>query len=93
MCCSCFDVLFALDNAVSAQSRNGARYRPWFLLGFGRCLLICVIRKNYVVDFCFNLTVAAERRELYRFSADIAKLALRIAEKYGTPGEKWYAYL
>ena len=33
--------------------------------------------------------VAAERKELYRFSTDIAKLALRIAERYGSPGEKW----
>jgi hypothetical protein len=30
-----------------------------------------------------------ERRELYRFSADLAKLALRIADRYGTSGEKW----
>lgn len=33
--------------------------------------------------------VAAERKELYRFSTDIAKLALRIAERYGSSGEKW----
>ncbi|KAF8973859.1 dual-domain HisK/Mak2 protein kinase [Flammula alnicola] len=29
-----------------------------------------------------------ERRELYRFSADLAKLALRIADRYGSSGEK-----
>ncbi|KAF8912937.1 dual-domain HisK/Mak2 protein kinase [Gymnopilus junonius] len=31
---------------------------------------------------------SAERREMYRFSADLAKLALRIAERYGSSGEK-----
>ncbi|CAA7259981.1 unnamed protein product [Cyclocybe aegerita] len=31
---------------------------------------------------------AAERRELYRFSTDIAKLALRIADRHGSSGEK-----
>jgi hypothetical protein len=35
-------------------------------------------------------TVAAERKELYLFSTDIAKVALRIAEKHGSTGEKWY---
>lgn len=33
---------------------------------------------------------AAERRELYRFSADLGKLALRIADQYGSSFEKWY---
>ena len=33
---------------------------------------------------------AAEKRELYRFSADLGKLALRIADQYGTSLEKWY---
>lgn len=36
---------------------------------------------------------AAERRELYRFSSDLAKLALRIAEQHGSSSEKWYAPL
>lgn len=30
------------------------------------------------------LVAAAERRELYRFSCDLAKLALRIADKFGS---------
>jgi len=34
--------------------------------------------------------VAAERRELYRFSTDMGKLALSIADKHGSTGEKWY---
>ncbi len=29
---------------------------------------------------------------MYRFSVDMAKLALRIADKYGGSGEKWYAF-
>lgn len=33
---------------------------------------------------------AAERRDLYRFSSDLAKLALRIADVHGSSGEKWY---
>jgi hypothetical protein len=33
---------------------------------------------------------AAERRELYRFSADLGKLALRLADQYGSNHEKWY---
>jgi hypothetical protein len=32
---------------------------------------------------------AAERRGLYRFSVDLAKLALRIADKHGNSSEKW----
>jgi hypothetical protein len=38
-------------------------------------------------------TVAAERKEMYRFSVDMAKLALRIADRYSGSGEKWYAFL
>jgi len=37
-------------------------------------------------------TVAAERKEMYRFSVDMAKLALRIADRYSGSGEKWYAF-
>ena len=33
---------------------------------------------------------AAERRELYRFSTDLAKLALRIADAHGSSMEKWF---
>ncbi|KAG2023171.1 atypical/HisK protein kinase [Coprinopsis cinerea AmutBmut pab1-1] len=36
----------------------------------------------------FFWALGAERRELYRFSADLAKLALRIADKYGNSAEK-----
>lgn len=36
---------------------------------------------------------AAERRELYRFSADLGKLALRIADHFGTSYEKWFGIL
>jgi hypothetical protein len=41
----------------------------------------------WFTDQC--ITAAAEGRELYRFSVDLAKLALRIAERHGTSGEKW----
>jgi hypothetical protein len=37
-------------------------------------------------------SATAERKELYRFSADMGKLALCIAEKYGGNGEKWYGH-
>ncbi|KAK2461712.1 hypothetical protein APHAL10511_006175 [Amanita phalloides] len=40
------------------------------------------------LGFFWALGAAAERRELYRFSTDLAKLALRIADKYGNSGEK-----
>ncbi|PPQ63721.1 hypothetical protein CVT24_004301 [Panaeolus cyanescens] len=40
------------------------------------------------LGFFWALGVAAEKRELHRFSADLAKLALQIAERYGTSGEK-----
>ncbi|KAI3615522.1 histidine kinase [Moniliophthora roreri] len=36
---------------------------------------------------------AAERRELYRFSTGLGKLALRIAEQHGTNSEKCRAYV
>ncbi|KAH6917111.1 dual-domain HisK/Mak2 protein kinase [Coprinopsis sp. MPI-PUGE-AT-0042] len=40
------------------------------------------------LGFFWAIGAAGERRELYRFSADIAKLALRIAEKHGNSAEK-----
>ncbi|RDB29051.1 Peroxide stress-activated histidine kinase mak2 [Hypsizygus marmoreus] len=40
------------------------------------------------LGFFWALGAAAEKRELYRFSTDLGKLALRIAEKYGSSGEK-----
>ncbi|TFK76709.1 dual-domain HisK/Mak2 protein kinase [Pluteus cervinus] len=40
------------------------------------------------VGFFWALGAAAEHRELYRFSADLGKLALRIAERHGGSGEK-----
>lgn len=35
---------------------------------------------------------AAERKELYRFSVDLGRLALRIAERHGTNADRWYVY-
>ncbi|KAG5220648.1 Ser-Thr histidine kinase [Salix suchowensis] len=40
------------------------------------------------LGFFWALGAAAERRELYRFSSDMAKLALRIADRHGTSGER-----
>ncbi|KIL70561.1 hypothetical protein M378DRAFT_194875 [Amanita muscaria Koide BX008] len=40
------------------------------------------------LGFFWALGAAAERRGLYRFSADLAKLALRIADKHGNSSEK-----
>ncbi|PBL00451.1 histidine kinase [Armillaria gallica] len=40
------------------------------------------------LGFFFALGGAAEQRELYRFSADLARLALRIAERHGSNSEK-----
>ncbi|TFK30704.1 dual-domain HisK/Mak2 protein kinase [Coprinopsis marcescibilis] len=40
------------------------------------------------LGFFWALGAAAERREMYRFSADLAKLALRIAERHGSSAEK-----
>ncbi len=37
-----------------------------------------------------SIVGAAEQRELYRFSADLARLALRIAERHGSSSEKWF---
>ncbi|OBZ79765.1 Peroxide stress-activated histidine kinase mak2 [Grifola frondosa] len=45
------------------------------------------------LGFFWALGAAAERRELFRFSADLGKLALRIAEQYGTSFEKCRALL
>jgi hypothetical protein len=39
------------------------------------------------------IIAAAEKRELYRFSADLGRLALNIADRHGGSGEKWYYYL
>ena len=43
-------------------------------------------RSDLLTCFCL---AAAERRELFRFSADLGKLALRIADQYGSSFEKW----
>ncbi|THH17217.1 hypothetical protein EW146_g3550 [Bondarzewia mesenterica] len=40
------------------------------------------------IGFFWTLEAAAERKGLYRFSADLGKLALRIADQYGTSSEK-----
>lgn len=45
------------------------------------------------LGFFWALEAAAERRELYRFSCDLAKLALRIADKFGNNIEKCRAKL
>ncbi|KAF9015434.1 dual-domain HisK/Mak2 protein kinase [Cyathus striatus] len=45
------------------------------------------------LGFFWALGAAAERRELYRFSADLGKLALRIAARHGSMGEKCRANL
>ncbi|GJE87861.1 histidine kinase [Phanerochaete sordida] len=45
------------------------------------------------LGFFWALAAAAERRELYRFSADLGKLALRLADQYGSSHEKCRALL
>ncbi|KIY45235.1 dual-domain HisK/Mak2 protein kinase [Fistulina hepatica ATCC 64428] len=40
------------------------------------------------LGFMWAISGAAERRGMYRFSADLGKLALRIAERHGSSGEK-----
>jgi hypothetical protein len=40
-----------------------------------------------------TFAAAAERKELYRFSVDLGKLALRIAERHGTNADRWYISL
>lgn len=47
--------------------------------------LICVLTRLIIA--------AAETRELYRFSADLGRLALNIADRHGSSGDKWYCYL
>ena len=42
-----------------------------------------------LADEASTYIAAAERRELFRFSADLGKLALRIADQYGSSFEKW----
>ncbi|KZT06226.1 histidine kinase [Laetiporus sulphureus 93-53] len=50
-------------------------------LRFGMC-------SGAALGFFWALGGAAERRELYRFSTDLGKLALRIADQHGTSYEK-----
>ncbi|KIK70394.1 hypothetical protein GYMLUDRAFT_89430 [Collybiopsis luxurians FD-317 M1] len=45
------------------------------------------------LGFFWALSGAAERREMYRFSSDLAKLALRIVDIHGNSGEKCRAYV
>jgi len=45
------------------------------------------------LGFFWTLPATAERRGLYRFAADLGRLALQIAEKYGSMSEKWFDHL
>lgn len=47
---------------------------------------------NYLV-LSWLILFGLERRELHRFSADLAKLAIRIADRHGSSGEKWLVTL
>ncbi|GAW08325.1 histidine kinase [Lentinula edodes] len=51
------------------------------------------ISTGTALGFFWALGGAAERRDLYRFSSDLAKLALRIADVHGSSGEKCRAYV
>lgn len=58
---------------------------PWVSFGLWE------VRLNGLAEFFHShISISSERRELYRFSADLAKLALRIAERHGSSGEKWF---
>jgi hypothetical protein len=37
--------------------------------------------------------IAADKRGLYRFAVDLGKLALDIADRHGSNGNKWYCHL
>ncbi len=64
-----------------AGSRNG----PGIFLGLGRLVYYIMVAWWYV----YLTEGAAENRKKYRFSSDLSKLALRIADRYGTSSEKW----
>lgn len=36
-----------------------------------------------------NSLAAAERKDLYRLSVDLAQVALKIADRHGGSGDKW----
>jgi hypothetical protein len=42
------------------------------------------------INYLIALTAAAERKQLYRFSVDLGKLALRIVERHGTNADRWH---
>jgi hypothetical protein len=48
---------------------------------------------NFDRQLLITFAAAAERKELYRFSVDLGKLALHIAERYGTNADRWYVLL
>ena len=64
--------------------------RPWASFGLSEVTsprAQCFRRVPLLTPLAY--IAAAERRELFRFSADLGKLALRIADQYGTSFEKW----
>lgn len=63
---------------------------PGTALGFFWALGGTLTLTRHIIHSEFILLAAAEKRELYRFSSDLGKLALKIADKYGSNGEKWY---
>ena len=50
---------------------------------------LSVVRMYQLSDAALIKFTWIERRELHRFSADLAKLAIRIADRHGSSGEKW----
>ena len=63
---------------------------PGTALGFFWALAGVYYKYLSVMTCLVTSAAAAERKELYRFSVDLGKLALRIAERHGTNADRWY---
>ncbi|TFK57700.1 histidine kinase [Heliocybe sulcata] len=74
------------DAGTHAYWSNGEGFSDVIGLTGLKYLLRSGISPGTSLGFFFAL--AAERRDLYRFSADLGKLALRIADRYGGSFEK-----
>jgi len=64
---------------------------PGTALGFFWALTGVHRKRLSVITPLTTSAAAAERKELYRFSVELGKLALRISELHGTNADRWYA--
>jgi heme/copper-type cytochrome/quinol oxidase subunit 3 len=84
-------VAFFVEILFVYSSWDSSGMSPGTALGFFWALTGVHRKHLSAITPLTTSAAAAERKELYRFSVDLGKLALRIAECHGTNSDRWYA--